>query len=115
MERLADEALDSIIAFVPQSTIGDKTCSCIYLCHDHKDWPKVVRKSGTRYEARCVLNIHDAIIALNQPEHGDLVRGIMQEVAEIPLIINGEEVKIPAELKKSTPDEFGLHRWSSLT
>ena len=114
MERLADEALDSIIAFIPQSTIGDKTCSCIYLCHDHKDWPKTVRKSRTRYEARCVLNIHDAIIALNTPDHGDLVRGIMKEVAEIPLIIKGEEVKIPAELKKSKPDEFGLHRWSSL-
>lgn len=111
LERYDEEALKSIVAFYPQSTIGDKVSRCIYLCESHPDWPKG--------EARMALNIHDALIALNKPEHGDVVRGIMKEAAEEPLYIKGidgqtRELIISAELKKSVPDEQGLHRWSDM-
>ena len=114
MERITDEALESIVAFEPQSTIGDKASSCIYRCHDHPDWPKIKRHGRVYLYARCILNIHDAVIALNRPKDGETVRAIMKEVAEDPLIINGEEVLIPADVKKSVPDEDGIHRWSNL-
>lgn len=112
MERFSEEATESIVAFYPQSTIGDKVSRIIRLCHSDPDWP--------RREAAVRLNIHDALIAINKPQHGTIVREIMKKYAEEPLAIkcvDGEtrELIIPADLKKSVPDENGVHRWSTLT
>lgn len=112
LERFSEEATESIIAFTPQSTIGDKVTRIIRLCHNDPDWP--------RDRARICLNIHDALIALNKIEDGPVVRAIMKKYAEEPIYIScvdGEtrELIIPADLKVSMPDEQGVHRWSTLT
>jgi hypothetical protein len=106
LEALDDKSFDSVIAFKPQSTIGDKVASVIYECHEHPDWP-------SKY-ARMVLNIHDALIALHVPEVAETVQGIMKECAEKPIPIRGEQVVIFTDFKQSVPDEQGIHRWSTL-
>jgi len=110
-ERFSDDATEAIIAFYPQSTIGDKVSRIIYQCHSDPDWP--------RSEARICLNIHDALIATNRIGHGPVVRSIMKKYAEEPLLIecmDGQtrELIIPCDLKTSVADEQGVHRWSSL-
>ena len=84
LERLTEESFDSVIAFKPQSTIGDKVSSVIYECHDDPEWPE---------DARMLLNVHDALIAIHKP---------------------GEPVSILTDFKQSVPDEQGIHRWSTL-
>lgn len=108
LERFDDDALKSIVAFYPQSTIGDKVSRCIYLCESDPDWPVG--------EARMALNIHDALIALHSENVtvAQAVQAIMKKHAEEPLYIDGEELIIPAELKASVPDDYGVHRWSTL-
>tara|TARA_R100001594_G_scaffold44758_1_gene77240 strand:- start:1237 stop:3129 length:1893 start_codon:yes stop_codon:yes gene_type:complete len=105
MERLTDESMESIIAFDPQSTIGDKVCQVIYQCHQDSRWPK---------DARIVLNIHDALIAIHPHNDKDIVTEIMKEHAESPITIRGEQVIIPSDFKHSVADDKGIHRWSTL-
>tara|TARA_B100000131_G_scaffold321531_1_gene372506 strand:+ start:2601 stop:5027 length:2427 start_codon:yes stop_codon:yes gene_type:complete len=105
LERIHDEALDSIIAFVPQSTIGDKVASVIYKCHEDKEWPE---------SAHITLNIHDALIAIHKIKDKDSVTKVMKRHAESPIIIRGHEVSIPTDFKHSVADEHGIHRWSTL-
>ena len=106
LEQITDEALDSVIAFKPQSTIGDKVGKTITDCHSDPEWP-------TKY-ARMCLNIHDALIAIHTPDVKDEVQGIMKRHAESPIMIRGEEVVIGTDFKESKPDENGIHRWSTL-
>jgi len=101
-----EEALKSIVAFKPQSTIGDRVASCVYKIQEDPAFPK--------NHARFVLNIHDALIFINRIGFGPQVRKIMKKYAEEPIIINGTSVVIPAEFKVSMPDEGGVHRWSTL-
>lgn len=110
-ERFSDDALEPVIAFYPQSTIGDKVGRIIYQCHHDPDWP--------RDNARIALNIHDALIATNRIGFGPVVREIMKKYAEEPLLIEGmdnqiRELIIPCDLKTSVADEHGVHRWSTL-
>lgn len=110
-ERFSDEATEAVIAFYPQSTIGDKVSRIIHQCHHDPDWPV--------NDARIALNIHDALIALNRIGTGDRVRTIMKKYAEEPLLIEGmdgqvRELIIPCDLKTSVADEQGVHRWSTL-
>lgn len=105
LERLTEESFDSVIAFKPQSTIGDKVSSVIYQCHDDPEWPT---------DARMLLNIHDALIAIHRPEDAATVQRIMKTHAESPIMIRGEPVVIYTDLKQSVPDEHGIHRWSTL-
>jgi uracil-DNA glycosylase family 4 len=121
LERLDPSILGTLVAFYPQSTIGDKVARCIYLCESDPDWPS---------DARMLLNIHDALIALNRPEDGPTVRSIMKKYAEEPLMIEGmdgktRELIIPCDFKVSTTtlvrangelyeDPEGLHRWAGM-
>ena len=105
VEPLTEEAMESIIAFKPQSTIGDLVNKVIYLSHEDPKWPK---------DALIKLNNHDALMALHKPEDKEKVTEIMRKHAEEPLIIHGEPVKIFTEFMYSTPDEKGVHRWSTL-
>jgi uracil-DNA glycosylase family 4 len=105
LERLTEESFDSVIAFRPQSTIGDKVSSVIYLCHDDPEWPD---------DARMLLNIHDALIAIHRPEDAEVVQRVMKRHAEAPIIIRGEPVSILTDFKQSVADEKGIHRWSTL-
>lgn len=121
--------LDSIIAFVPQSTIGDKVAACIADIAQDPDWPTD--------DARIVLNIHDALIAQvrNDRDCIEHCARLMKKHAEAPLYIKAKPLVIPAELAVSVPvawrvdqDENtgiarhieymkspdGLHRWSTL-
>jgi uracil-DNA glycosylase family 4 len=116
LEHWGDDALDSIVAFEPQSINGDWTSSVIYKCHRDPDWPPT---------ARILINVHDANIALNRHEDGEAVRAIMKKHAEHPLYINSvqnrlankhdpTELIVPAEFGVSQPDENGVHRWSTI-
>jgi DNA polymerase I-like protein with 3'-5' exonuclease and polymerase domains len=116
LERFDPMALDSIIAFEPQSMNGDWTSSVIYKCHSDPRWPP---------NAKIVLNVHDANIAINRIADGPLVRAIMQEHAEQPIWINSirnrlagidkpEPLIVPAEMGVSLPDADGIHRWSTI-
>jgi len=105
LERLQEDTLDSIIAFKPQSTAGDHVARVIYQCENDPRWP---------VDARFVLNIHDADIAMHRPEDGEVVRGLMKLYAEQSVFINDEPVICPADFALSIPDEQGVHRWSTL-
>ena len=105
LERLTEESFDSVIAFVPQSTIGDKVSSVIYLCHEDEEWPD---------DARMLLNIHDALIAIHRPEDKATVQRLMKKHAESPIMIRGEPVSINTDFKESVPGKDGIHRWSTL-
>ena len=111
LERFDDSALESIVAFVPQSTIGDKINQIIYQCHNDKDWPV--------NEARICLNEHDALTSIHKKGLGEDIREIMRKYAESPIVIKGydnieRELIIPADFKRSVPDEKGLHRVSNM-
>jgi len=106
-----DETLKSIVAFEPQSSIGDKVCSVIYQCHEDPEWPR--DKLGLL--AAVIINIHDALVAVAPEEHAYRCARLMKKYAEQPLIINGNELVIPADLGLSRPDEHGIHRWSTIT
>jgi uracil-DNA glycosylase family 4 len=107
LERITDEALESIVAFIPQSTIGDKVTSVIYRSHADPDWD---------VRARICLNIHDALIALVPDEPAALMTttSIMKRHAESPIYIGAEPLIIPADISISEPGEDGIHRWSTL-
>ena len=116
MERWDEQALDSIVAFEPQSINGDHTSSVIYKCHNDPEWPPT---------ARILINVHDANIALNRHEDGEQVRALMKHYAEQPIWITGlqarltgkgppEPLIVPAELGVSQPDADGIHRWSTI-
>lgn len=106
----SDEALTPIIAFEPQSSIGDKVCEVIYLAHEDAEWPH----SRNGLEAAVTLNIHDALIALARLEDMQRVARILAKHAAKPLIVRGQELVIPCEVALSEPDERGIHRWSTL-
>jgi len=105
LERITPEALESIIAFKPQSTLGDHVVQTIVLCHEDPEWP---------LHARIILNIHDALIALAPLDKRMKCLQIMKRHAERPLLINSRELIIPADCKLSYADEKGKHRWSTL-
>jgi uracil-DNA glycosylase family 4 len=111
LSRLDDEdAMRSIVAFEPQSSIGDKVCQVIYQCHEDPDWPR----SRHGLEAAVSLNIHDALICLARSEDMRGCLQIMHKHATKPLIVRGTELFIPAEMGMSEPDEGGMHRWSTI-
>lgn len=105
LEQPRPEALESIIAFKPQSTLGDKVVQVMYQCEDDDEWPA---------HARMWLNVHDALMAIAPLDKIRTCLKIMKRYAESPILIDGEELIIPADCKESVPDENGFHRWSTL-
>lgn len=105
LERLSPEALESIVAFKPQSTIGDKVTLVIKQSESDDRWPK---------SARMWLNIHDALICLAPKGLLQRCLSIMKKYAEQPIIINGRELIIPAETKISYENKRGFHSWGSM-
>lgn len=106
----SDEALTPIVAFEPQSSIGDKVCEVIYLSHEDREWPR----SSNGLEAAVVLNIHDALVALARLDDMERVAHVFRRHAAKPLIVRNQELVIPAEFAFSRPDNHGIHRWSTL-
>lgn len=106
LEPLTDTNMDSIIAFRPQSTIGDYVSSIIADVEEDPEFPKD--------KARCLLNIHDALIFLYKLDVEEIMMKLIWKWANKPITINGEQVVIGMDFKKSYPDENGVHRWSTL-
>lgn len=111
IQRLDDDAMASIVAFYPQSTIGDKIVQVWYQSAEDDEWP---------VEARIVLDVHDNLVAIATPRVAKTALKIMKKHAEAPLMIGDiygnkpEPLIIPADLKMSFPDEKGVHRWSNM-
>jgi DNA polymerase I-like protein with 3'-5' exonuclease and polymerase domains/uracil-DNA glycosylase len=135
LEPLNQTPLGVLVAFYFQSTIGDKVAKIIYQCHNDPEWPKTaIVNKRSKLNARMLLNIHDALIAIHKPEDGDTVRRIMKKYAEEPISIECIDGKIrecivPADFKVSVPiktvikevdgvkivEQFpDKHRWSNL-
>lgn len=105
LERLSPEALESIVAFKPQSTLGDHVVRVIRKSHEDERWP---------INARMWLNIHDALICLAPRHKVKTCLSIMKKYAEEPIMINGMPLIIPAETKMGYPDDKEIIRWSQL-
>lgn len=110
LERLSPEALESIVAFKPQSTLGDHVVRVIYQSHEDSAWPA---------DARMWLNIHDALIVLAPRHKVKHCLSIMKKYAEAPIMVTGMSGKmrpliIPAETKMGMPEDDGTIRWSGL-
>ena len=103
---VTEESTEAIVAFYPQSTIGDHICRVIYKCHDDDKWPKG--------RARIVLNTHDGLVGLATHDVAKQALRIMVKHAETPLMIGGKQLIIPAECGISVPDDSGTHRWSTI-
>lgn len=99
LERLEGDALDAIVAFRPQSTIGDKVSRVWAQCHADDRWDKS--------KARIAINVHDALWGISTPEFAHTALSIMKAYAEQPIMVNSimtnktEPMIIPADLKIS--------------
>lgn len=102
------ETLESIVAFRPQSTIGDKVSRVIYLCEDDPRWSKSVRMA---------LNIHDAVVALVPIDQARTYASIIKKHMEEPIVVRPSlpPLIIPADVGIAQPDEYGVRRWSTIT
>jgi uracil-DNA glycosylase family 4 len=135
IQRINDDVLDSIVAFYPQSTIGDKIVQVWYQCAEDDAWP-----TG---KARIAIDVHDNLVAVATPSVAKTCLKIMKKYAESPIYIQDvykrrkpEPLSIPCELKMSYPTSWsdkakrdkktnewlpgfvphknGLHRWSDM-
>ena len=125
IQRLDETAFESLIAFYPQSTIGDKVTQVWYQSEEDDAWPD-------KMHARIAIDVHDNLIAIAQPKYAKTCLKIMKKHAEAPITIQDvyknkpERLIVPAELKMSYPsvwdikksqfveDAKGLHRWACM-
>jgi DNA polymerase I-like protein with 3'-5' exonuclease and polymerase domains len=105
LERIDENSLESIVAFKPQSSIGDKVSSVIYLSESDDNWPR---------HARILLNVHDALVGIARKDVTKTALSICKRYAEAPIMVRGEPLIIPADCKISVAGEDGVHRWSTL-
>lgn len=112
IQRIDDDVLESVVAFKPQSTVGDKVSQVWYQSEEDDRW------DSTR--ARIALNIHDALIGIAKHDYAKTALAIMVEHAQKPIMIQDawnrapEPLIIPAEPKMSVPGPDGIHRWTTL-
>lgn len=112
IQRIDDDALESIVAFVPQSTIGDHVKRVWYQSHEDDEWDDS--------KMRIKLNVHDALIGLAKKKNAKTALRIMKKYMEDPILIENvyrtkvEPCIIPGDVAMSEPDELGIHRWSTL-
>jgi uracil-DNA glycosylase len=126
IQRVDDDVLRSIVAFYPQSTIGDKITQVWYQSESDEDWPD---------DARIAIDVHDNLVCIASPSTIKTALRIMVKYAEQPIPVRNvftgriDELIIPAEAKISYPvsyvlndkgkweyveDPKGVHRWSHL-
>lgn len=127
IQRIDEEVLKSIVAFYPQSTIGDKITKVWYQAEEDDKWPM---------DARVCLDVHDNLIAMSSPKTIKTALKVLKRYAEEPIMIQdawhgkAEPLIIPAECKISygvkyhekkggrgyefLPDDKGSHRWGFL-
>jgi DNA polymerase I-like protein with 3'-5' exonuclease and polymerase domains len=128
-----EKIFKSLVAFYPQSTLGDLTTSVWYLSEEDDKWPD-------KMYARIAIDVHDHLACISTPKHIKTCLSIMKKHAERPIMIQNvykdkpEPLIIPADLKLSVPtvivekkgndgniihtferdDKHGLHRWGSM-
>lgn len=128
IQRIDEEALETVVAFYPQSTIGDKVVQVWYQAEEDDKWPD-------RNYARVAINVHDNLVAMTTRKYAKTVLSILKKHAETPLLIQdawnrkAEKLIIPADLKMSYRSEAildekgkikfekgpnGYHRWSHM-
>jgi uracil-DNA glycosylase family 4 len=126
IQRIDEEVLRSIVAFYPQSTIGDKITRVWYQSESDDAWPD---------DSRIAIDVHDNLVCISNPRNVKTALSIMKRYAEEPIPIKNvftnriEKLIIPAEVKVSYPvslqlqasgkweyveDPKGVHRWSHL-
>ena len=127
IQRIDDEVLKSIVAFYPQSTIGDKVTRVWFMSESDDQWPE---------DARICIDVHDCLVCIASPKTIKTALSIMKKYAEEPIQIRNvftnrvDELIIPAETKMSYPVSYvlndkgkweyvedlknGVHRWSHL-
>lgn len=103
LERLdGDDALASIVAFRPQSTIGDKVSQVWYQSHEDPRWD--------HSKAKIRINIHDALYGVATPDFVKTAMSIVKAYAEKPIMVTSivshktEPMIVPADFKWSNPD-----------
>jgi len=102
-----EDSLKSIVAFKPQSSIGDKVQRVWYQCHDDDRWDMT--------KARIAINVHDALYGIATPDFAMTALSIMKAYAEEPLLIKStvtgkvNEMIIPADMKISKMNSQGKH------
>lgn len=101
-----EDLFDSVIAFKPQSTLGDHVCEVQWKSQADDDWP--------RY-ARIPYNNHDSLTAMCRERDVMTVARIMKKHMEAPLMIHGDPLIIPSDFAIALPDANGVARWSNLT
>jgi DNA polymerase I-like protein with 3'-5' exonuclease and polymerase domains len=125
LQRMDEEVMKSVIAFYPQSTIGDKVVQTWYMSEEDDEWPKGY--------ARIAINVHDNLVGIVEPAYAKTALKVLKKHAESPIWIQDvhmrrlpEPLSIAAELKMSYPtiwddklhkfieDKKGLHRWSNM-
>lgn len=99
-ERLdAEGVLDSIVAFRPQSTIGDKVQRVWAQCHEDPEWD--------HSRARIRMNVHDALWGVATKDFAMKALSIMKRYAEEPIMVKSivtnetRPMIIPADCKIS--------------
>jgi uracil-DNA glycosylase family 4 len=102
---LTEESLESVVAFKPQSLVGDHIGQTTYASHDDDRWPQ---------HCRILINVHDSLTGLAPIGRGKDCLAICKKYAEKPITIKGEQLIIPADCALSIADEGGIHRWSGL-
>jgi len=128
VQRIDEDVAKSIIAFYPQSTVGDKVTRVWYKCQEDDDWPD-------KMYARIGIDVHDNLVAISMPKFSKTCLRIMKKWAEEPIMIKDawgrgpEPLSIGADLKLSYPTvavidkkgslrfeegKGGLHRWSHM-
>ena len=106
MGKIVDEEqLTPIIAFKPQSTIGDKVSMVMYQSQEDDKWPM---------HSKILINRHDSLTALVPLNAAKTALSVMTRYAEQPIMVRGEPMIIPAEGKISQPGEDGIRRLSSM-
>jgi uracil-DNA glycosylase family 4 len=108
LERFDENALESIVAFIPQATIGDKTTQVECQAYEHPAWDHAT--------STIILNNHDSLIAM-VPDDDKIATthlSILKLCAESPINIRGRDLIIPAEVAWSFPGNDGVHRWSTI-
>jgi uracil-DNA glycosylase family 4 len=126
IQKIDDDVLESIIAYYPQSTIGDKIVRVWYQCEEDDDWPD-------QMYARVGIDVHDNLVAITTPQKAKTCLRILKKYAEEPIMVQDvykkhkhQPLSISAELKMSYPSSWddktkkfvkdvkGLHRWSEM-
>ena len=105
MGPITEDSLESIVAFKPQSLVGDHTASIIYKAHEDERWPD---------HSRILINVHDSLTGIAPVGKGIDCLRVCKYHAEQPITIRGEPLIIPADCALSIPDGDGIHRWSNL-